>query len=187
MSVPVEITVTYTAEDLAITSRHVARRGPAKVTVFAPIIIVVVLTLVVNFAINPLKNLRGIFHPRTLSILFLIALIVVLYNLFRRRKYGFLAKRYFQERIDSSAFLREENVIRFSDAGVWSRNRLSTTQIVWEAYTEIEETDDYLYFYTSEKSAQIFPKRAFSEHDLEMLRLILRSYVPPDRPLELLA
>ena len=93
MSEPVEITVTYTAEDLAITTRHVARRRPTKLKVFAPIIIVIVLTFVVNFAINPLKNLRGIFQPRALSILFLVALMVALYYLFRRRKYGFFAKR----------------------------------------------------------------------------------------------
>lgn len=187
MSVPVEIAVTFTAEDLAITTRHVTRRRPKRFADLAAFAIFIVFAFFVNFILSPLKNLQGILQPRSISILLVIALIVVSFYLLRRRKFGFLAKRHFQKRIDRTPELQEEKTIRFSEAGVKWTERLSTTEIFWEAYTEIQETEDYLYFYTSERSAQIFPKRAFSEYDLEMLRLLLRSYLPPDRNLELFA
>ena len=191
MSEPVEITVNFTAEDLAITTRHVGRRKPKRLNAFAPLIVFLVVALSVGVISSPLKNLQSLLQPRSLYILAAIALVAVLYyvvrQVVRRQKYGFFAKRYFRNRINESAALRDPKSIRFSDAGVRYADRLSTTEIVWEAYTEIEETDDYLYFYTSEQSAQIFPKRAFSEHGLEMLRILLSSYLPPDRNLELLA
>ena len=187
MSEPVEITVAFTAEDLAITTRHVARKARKRLSDFAPFLIVIGLAFLVNFILSPIKNLQGIFQPRGILLLTFVALLVGLYYGLKRRKYGFFAKRHFQKRIDQTPALQEEKTIRFSDAGVRWTERLSTTEISWEAYTEVQETEDYLYFYMSERSAQIYPKRVFSEYDLEMLRLLLRSYMPPDRNLVLLA
>ena len=183
----VEITVTFTAEDLAIATRHVARRRPGILKELVPLGIYLIFAFLVSFVLSPLKNLQDIFQLRSVLILIVIALLIAIYRLVKRRKYGFFAKRYFQRRIDESSELRDEKTITFSEAGVRYLERLSTTEIKWEAYTEIQETEDYLYFYTSERTAQIFPKRAFSEHGLEMLRILLRSYLPPDRNLELLA
>ena len=116
-----------------------------------------------------------------------VVVVAIVYYLLRRRKYGLFAIRYFQNLIDESRTLGHKKTVRFSDSGVQFTDRFSTSKVSWEAYTEIQETDDYLYFYTAPTSAQIFPKRAFSEHGIEMLRLLLRSYLPPDRNVELLA
>ena len=187
MSEPVEIIVTYTAEDLAITTRHLARRRSGIFKDFVPLVLFLLLAFLINFFLSPEKNLQGLFQPRSIFVFLLLTSFSVLLFLARRRKYGFFAKRHFQKRIDGSPALGGEKTIKFSDAGVRFTEKLSTTEINWEAYTQIRETDDYFYFFISNQTAQIFPKRAFSDHGLEMLRLLLRSYLPPDRNLELFA
>lgn len=182
----IQIEVEYTAEDFATTARYILRKRRLFQRAIGPILTVGIIVFLGSFLVNPLKAFGGLLRPRMVAILLLVTVAIFAVYVMRRRKYGFLTKRNYVKAIKADKFLSGTRIIRFAPTGIQGDHALGSGEVYWPAFVKIEETEDYFYFFVTEGSAQIVPKRVFCDEDLARLRSLLRENIPEEVELELM-
>lgn len=172
MNEKIIISVQYTAEDFARGAKHIQKRNSFVRYLYLLPLLPVFGTLLFLFIKDPQKTVYVFSRPQGFMPIVLAFVIAapILYFL-NRRKYSYLVKKQYERQINSSPVLQTEKTIIFDEEGMIAHSGLGGGNVDWNAFIEATETEDYFYFFTAKKIAQMIPKRSFeSENQQNQLR-----------------
>jgi YcxB-like protein len=71
-----------------------------------------------------------------------------------------------------------QQTLRVDEDGLYKRSEVGQSETKWFAYTRFRETQNLFVLYLGERQAEVVPKRALSNAQLDELRQLLRKKIP---------
>lgn len=169
-------TVIYDAEDFAKAAKYIRSRLPRRKGALATLLILPVLLIALTFTANPMKAARDLIETSALPILAVPTILgIALYVYLRRRKFSRLEKYLIRRKVDESKLIKGEHTVCFSVEGLNSSHVLHSSVTKWSGFIEVVETNEYLYLFTTRRSATLIPKRFFMDDQLRQVRILLQN------------
>ena len=189
MSESVEVNVTYTSEEYARSLQYIVNRQLLMKLTFLWPAAFMILTLAALFLLDKQTFVYLLFASQfSLAIIIGLALTVIISTVsivYRKDSPNFFLRRNVKTQFESSPAMRDPKSIIFNDEGLSGSSDLGEGSTKWEAFIEAAETKEFIFLFTSNKSAQFVPKRAFTGEQLVQVRNLIKTHMG-DKPKTLL-
>ncbi|MCU1290955.1 MAG: YcxB-like protein [Acidobacteria bacterium] len=166
----IEAKISYTPDDFVRNIKYIqSRRFLYKYSIFAPVLVTVCMLLYV-YVLDPVKFTANLMQPEKSVVFIVPTLLMGFWWLARKYSPNFLLKRQIESQFKSSPVLSEIQFISFDEKGFYAANQFGSGQTNWQAIIEATETEDDFFFFTTKQFAQFFPKRCFTEEQINQIR-----------------
>ena len=186
MNSAVTVEITYTPEDFARAYEHMRKKNKRRYYGFFLLLALLTINLLIDLLRDPAAGLRNALTPRfgVVTAIFLLAWGGFVW--LRSRRYSWYIKRAYERYISRSPIDQGPGRYTISEEGVTGERTLISGTTKWQAYSKVEESPDFLFFYTHPQSSTFVPKRAFNTDDLMNVRQLITGHVSNECVLELM-